>query len=187
MKLEIECSWNNNKSRAMQIVRFDFLPKSVFAMPDEKALIARSLAEKLHTDGPPILDKILFLKEQYPKSLYLYFVYYSALSFFDYKEEIASLLLELQKKFPSQPFTKCIVGNELIKEEKYDEFSKLFNKIEVLKGVFPKRQAFNFEEVLCFHSLWLRYFEHQGDGFQYQKHQKFMGLVVNTYKSLCMV
>lgn len=187
MKLEIECTWNEKRNKAKQVIRFDYRPKSLFCLPDEKIKLMQTLTRKASQEGPSTLDELKTIKIQHPNSLYANFLYYQTLAFFEYHEESEELLSELQDRFPEEVLTKCLVSNLLLKDKKYDKFSAFFQKTEVLKGIFSKRKLFFYEEALFFHSLWANYFEGVKNEIQFEKHSRFIFLILNTLQSFQLV
>jgi len=183
MKLEVECTWNEKRNKAKQIIHFDFLPKSIFSMPKEKILCLQQLLEQAAERGPPVLGELQDLRKRYPKSLYADFIYYRALEFFELTDESAELFSEIQERYPQQVLTKCILANRLIKQGKWDEFPALFDHVEALKGAFPKRKAFFCEEALFFHHLWIYFYEKDGNGIQGEKHKRFFLLITQMLQS----
>lgn len=183
MQLEIDCTWNNKKNQAKILVMFDFLPKKLFSLPKEKIYLLHQLRGELPMGGPPVLDKIREFWERHPKSLYAAYVYYRALDFFELEEECWSLLREVQKRFPGELYTRCIEGALILKGGNLDHFWTFFDETEVLKGVFPKRKCFFVEEALFFHHLWIEYYSRKGDEQQYQQHDKFSMLIVQTLQA----
>jgi hypothetical protein len=186
LKLEVECTWNEKRNKAKQTIRFDYAPKSIFCMPDEKVHYLRTLSQTAGESGPSVLKDLKSLKEQFPKSLYAGVIYYQTLEFFEYLEEAEEVLLELKKHFPQQVFLRCFLAKKLLKNSEHEAFTDFFQNIEVLKGVFPKRKLFFFEEALFFHNLWVYHFEKMGDGLQSEKHQRFILLIMNTLQSFSL-
>lgn len=187
MKLEVDCTWNEKRHRAKLVICFDYCPKSLFSMPNEIISRVQKLSQSAANSGPPVLEELKLLHQRYAKSPYLAFIYWQTLEFFQYDDEADQLLAQLARRFPEQPLTKCALANQLIKDKKYQAFASVFNHIEVLKGAFPKRRFFFFEEALCFHHLWGRYSFETGNEVQCEKHKKFLFLIMNTLKSLDMV
>ncbi|MCI5052803.1 MAG: hypothetical protein MRY21_06695 [Simkaniaceae bacterium] len=183
MKLELDCTWNENKNRAKQSIHFDYRPKSLFSMPDEQVFELQKLAHSLPQATPEVIGQIEALLKKYPKSLYAQVNYYQVLLFFELIEDAEEISKQLQKEHPDALFTKCILGGELLSKKQYDRFPQLFNHIEVLKGAFPKRRSFFYEEALNFHNLWGRYFLETGNGAQADKHKKLLVFIMNTLQS----
>ena len=46
MKLEIDLSWKEKQFRAKHVIRFDYRPKNLFAMPDEKVSFLQKLGQR---------------------------------------------------------------------------------------------------------------------------------------------
>ncbi len=187
MKLELDCTWDNKKNRAKQRIQFDYLPKSIFGMPVDKITLIQKLAQRAHVEGPSILKDIEEISNQFPKSLYALLNYYKTLQFFEYLEEVDEVFIKMKKLFPEEIFTKCIASELLLNNKEYEKFPEIFNHIEVLKGAFPKRRDFFFEEALFFHNLWGRYLFETGNGFQAEKHKKLILLIVNTLQNYQMI
>lgn len=183
MKLELECTWNNKKNKAKQRIHFDYLPKSIFGLPVEKILLTQKLVHDAKTSGPAVLKEIHDLVEEHPKSLYLSFNYFKTLQFFEYLDEADALFAKMKKLFPGEVFIKCIIGESLLINKDYENFSEVFNQIEVLKGAFLKRKDFYFEEALFFHHLWGRYFFETGNELQADKHKRLILLIMNTLQN----
>lgn len=177
MKLEVECTWNHKKNKAKQIIHFDHQPKSLFLMPSEKVYLLQALGIEAASNGPPILKELENIRDQFPNSPYANFCYHRALEFFEYFEESTLLFDQMKKAFPDEVFIKCILAKNFLQNKDHDKFLELFNNIEVLKGVFPKRLSFFCEEALYFHKLWLNYFHMTGDGIQEEKHKKFIVII----------
>ncbi len=180
MKLEVDCSWNKAKEKAKQTIHFDYLPKSIFCMPEEKILALQDLHHTAHLEGPIILDKLQHFLSSHPDSLYALVIYYQILQFFGYVEDGKKLLNIMKKQFSGEVFVECMLAKELLEQGKVDQFFFFFGRTEVLQGVFPKRSGFFFEEALFFHHLWMRYFSIKGNLCQLQKHQQFINLMMNT-------
>jgi len=183
VKLEIECTWNEKQNKAKQVIHFDYLPKSIFSMPDDKIAFAQKLFQTAGIEGPSALEELKALKDQFPKSLYANFVYLRSLIFFQYLEEAEEYIEKLTKRFPHQPLLLCSIASDLLNDKSYKKFVSLFNNIEVLKGAFPKRRKFFFEEALFFHNLWGRYWFETGNELQSEKHKKMISLVLNTMQT----
>jgi hypothetical protein len=183
MKLELECTWNDKKNKAKQRIHFDFRPKSIFNLPEEKIVLIQKTAHNAHLEGPPVLKVLEKLTRQFPKSLYARLHYFKILHFFEYFEEAEDLFTTMKRQFPEDVFTKCLIGQSLLSNKEYEKFQKLFNHIEVLKGVFPKRRDFYFEEALFFHNLWGQFFFETGNGLQAGKHKKIILLILNTLQN----
>lgn len=184
MQLEIDCSWNEKKCRAKQKIHFDYRPKTLFCLPQEKIELLQTLGQNAHLEGPRVLEELDALVKQYPKSLYAQLIYFQTLQFFEYQEEAHKLLSQMKNAFPGQVFVKCLLGEILFRSKREEEFPALFNHVEVLQGAFSRRRGFFFEEALFFHNLWGRYFFEKGDEIQAQKHTKFIFLIVNTLKNV---
>lgn len=187
MKLELDCTWNDKKDRAKQRIRFDYYPKAIFKLPIEKITMIQELAQKAPTEGPSTLKAIEELTRKFPKSLYALLNYYKVLNFFEYLDEASGVFIKMKELFPEEVFIKCIDGEFLLNKKEYKKFTELFNNIEVLKGAFPKRSDFFFEEAIFFHNLWGRYFFETGDGFQAEKHKKLIILIMNTLQNFQIV
>lgn len=183
MKLELECTWNNKKNKAKQRIHFDYQPKSIFGAPIEKVLLIQKLVNDARLGGPSVLKEIEALVEEFPKSLYLSYNNFKILQFFEYTDEANSLFSKMKKRFPGEVFIKCINAESLLINKEYEQFSELFNHIEVLKGAFPKRRDFYFEEALFFHHLWGRYFFERGDELQADKHKRLIQVIMNTLQN----
>lgn len=183
MKLSVECSWNDKKNKAKLIICYKYVPKSIFLMPVEIIRKAQDLSFNGRQMGPPALKELKEIKEKYPKSLYAAFSYYKLLDFFEYDDEAERLYNEIVKNFPSKVLTECLKANSLIIKQEYEKFKKIFNNIEVLKGVFPNRKMFYFEEALFFHNLWAKYYYDMKNEIQQQKHLAFTQLILNTLQT----
>ncbi|MCH9621661.1 MAG: hypothetical protein S4CHLAM20_10860 [Chlamydiia bacterium] len=181
MKLELDCSWNKNKNKAKVQIIFDYRPKSLFNLPISKIHRLKELAQNSNASS---LDEIKELIRQYPKSPYLLMHYYNALRSFKRPHEAADAFNKMVTLFPDQVFTKCMLGEIRLKQKEYKRLSSLFNDIEVLKGAFPKRRIFFFEEALCFHNLWGCYHFETGNKEQAEKHKKLFMFILNTAKNL---
>ena len=156
MKMEVDCTWQQKKKKAKVVINFTYTPKNIFLMPQDKILSLQDLAMNSFQMGPPVLKQLQSFIKQYPKSPYAYFAYYKTLDFFEYEEEAEAVFQMMQKKFSNQLFTRCIASGYLIKENKHQDFHDGFEGIEVLKGAFPNRREFFFEEALLFHNLWAK-------------------------------
>ncbi|MCB1075307.1 MAG: hypothetical protein KDK59_07210 [Simkania sp.] len=185
MKLDLECTWNEKKKKVKQSIHFDFHPKLIFSMPNEVTIRLQQLAHSIGVEGPKALEELKSSYEQYPKSVYAGYVYHRALMFFELFEEADELFQELRKRFEDQLLIKSILAYQLLKNKKYEDASAVFQGIEVLKGAFPRRKQFFFEEAFIFHHFWACYFLETGDELQSEKHQRLMFLITNTFKSFC--
>ncbi|PCI93541.1 hypothetical protein COB11_05155 [Candidatus Aerophobetes bacterium] len=183
MRLEVDCSWNEGKNKAKQTICFTHHPEDLFQMTEEKISEIQALSQSAPTEGPKALEKILKIKEKFPKSLYAAIIYYQTLNFFEYTEEADTLLKGLKKEYPKEILVKCSLANKLLKDKLLDKFFELFRGLEVLVAAFPKRKEFFFEEALFFHDLWIHYYTLSGDGIQCEKHKKFNFLLLNTFQS----
>ena len=186
MKLHLNCTWNNEKNRAKQIIHFDYAPKAIFGMPVEKIPLLQKLIKNIAIEGVSVLKDIEKLAEQFPKSLYILLNYYKALQFFKYLDEAKQVLTKIENKFPDEVFTKCLLGESFLLNKKYEAFPVVFNHIEVLKGAFIKRREFFFEEALFFHNLWGRYFFETGNEIQANKHRNLILFIMNMLQNYQM-
>ncbi|WP_420421159.1 hypothetical protein [Simkania sp.] len=185
MKLDLECTWNEKQKKVKQSIHFDFRPKSIFLMPDEVTARLQQLAHSIGVEGPRALEELKNSYEQYPKSVYAGYVYHRALIFFELFEEADELFQELRNRFEGQLLIKSILAYQFLREKKYADASAVFDGVEVLKGAFPRRKQFFFEEAFIFHHFWACYFLETGDELQSEKHQRLMFLITNTFKSFC--
>ncbi len=183
MKLEVDCSWNNKKNRAKLIICYKYVPKNIFLMPEEIIRKSQDLSFNGKQMGPPALKELKEIKEKYPKSLYAAFSYYKLLDFFEYEDEAEQLYNEVIKEFPSQVLTECLKANLFLVNHEYEAFKKIFNNVEVLKGSFPNRKMYYFEEVLFFHNLWAKYSYDMKNEVQQKKHLAFIQLILNTLQT----
>ena len=150
-------------------------------MPKEEIRTLQALGGEAAHEGPPILLKLDDIRKKYPKSLYAQFVYFQTLYFFKFETEITKLAEILEKQFPDEVLVNCIKADLYLKERQFDLFLDCFSHAEALKGSFPKRRIFFFEEALFFHLLWGKYHAEKGDFFQHQKHVDFLQLLSKTY------
>lgn len=185
MKLEVDCTWDNKQKKAKQSIHFDFRPKLIFSMPEQVASRLQELAHSIGVEGPTALEELKTSHEQYPKSVYAGYVYYRAFLFFELFEEADELFQQLRKRFNDQLLIKGILANQFLKDKNYKSAGAVFSDIEVLKGAFPRRKQFFFEEALVFHHFWGRYFFETGNELQSEKHQRFIFLITNTFQSFC--
>ncbi len=183
MKLELDCSWNDKKNRAKQSIHFDYRPKSIFMMPDDKISLIQKLSQTARAKEPSAIKNIEELVKQFPKSLYALVNYYKVLQFFEFLDESRQVFSNIEKRFPREVFTRCIIGKFLLSSKRYQEFSQIFNRIEVLKGAFPERRMFFFEEALFFHNLWGLYWFEIGDEIQSEKHKRLFLFIMNTLQN----
>lgn len=183
MKLEVDCTWNDKQNRAKIKIHFDHRPKVIFNLPTKKINLLQKLTKNLHVDDSFVLENLKIIAKKYPKSLYAQVSYYKTLQFFKYFKKANRVLSKIKKLFPNQVFIKCIIGESLLENKKYEDFPFVFNNSEVMKGVFTRRNIFFFEEALFFHYVWGRYFFEIGNESQVQKHKKFIMLIMNTVKN----
>ena len=186
MKLEVDCTWNQGKNKAKLIIKYDFLPKKIFSMPEAEIIELQRLAQTAKLEGPNIFKKLKIFTEKYPKSLYANAILYQTLAFFEYEDEAILLFENIKKSFPKEVFTRCIEASYLLKNKKIEEFLKYFKNTEVLKGVFPRRNLFYFEEALFFHNLWIQYYSEIKDEIQMEKHKRFNLLMLNMLQSISL-
>lgn len=186
MKLEVDCSWDEKRKKAKQIITFEYFPKNIFLMPNETISQLQKFGQTANLEGPPILDRIKAIMVQYPKSVYAAMIYYQTLEFFEYEDKAKSVFESIKKKFPKQVFTKLAIAKQMLKREEFDKFVAFFKKAEILKGVFPQRKLFFFEEVLFFHDLWIQYFGATRNEIQFNKHKNFNLLIINTLKTYAL-
>lgn len=177
MKLEVDCSWKNGEKSAKVLVRFDNKPKSLFNLTDQEVERIRELEDTCLLDGPVGLNELENICIKNPKSLYACIAYFFALRSFEFFDEAQELFHRIQKDFPGKIMTKCLEGLYLIEEDKNKEFFSLFSGNEVIKGAFPKRLFFHYQEVLLFHFAWEVYHSCQKDVFQQEKHEKMSSMI----------
>ena len=183
MELELDCTWNEGKNKEKQIIHFNYKPYSLFEMPDEEIAALQKSCRAPHLQGPSLLEELAEVTKKYPKSLYALLMYHQSLKFFEFTDDADECRVSIDKKFSKQVFVKCMAAEEYIKEKRYNEFTSLFGGIEVLKGAFPQRKHFYYEEAMCFHSMWGQYFYQTGNEEQSQKHAKLLAMIANMAKS----
>lgn len=180
----MDCTWNEGKEKAKQVITFEHRPKTLFQMSDDKILELERLTRELHLEGPPALKKIKEIKKKHPTSLFAHVTYLQALEFFEYKDDAKKEFKKVKQLFPQEPFTFCYEGRYLLEKGDLVGFEKLFSGIEVLKGIFPKRRLFYFEEALAFHHLWAFFFQKIRKQDSFEKHKKVIIFILNTRKSI---
>lgn len=180
MRLEIECSWDNQQKKAKMVLVFGYAPSQLFCMPEEDIEKLKYYAGEAPTAGPKVLSKIEEIVEAYPESLYATFVFLEVLRFFQMEEEYSEIFKKMKKKFPSEVFVKCLVAQQYLVKKEIPKFLKCFFETEVLKGAFPEREEFFVEEAIFFHRLWMEYYALEGNEEKRQKHEKFLALIFNN-------
>lgn len=180
MKIHLDCTWNESKDSGKITIHFGFKPKSLFCVEESEIRLMHSLMENLESKKPSALRAVKDLADKHKKSIYLNVSYYNALKEFERFSTAKNLLDQMEKDFPGQLFTKCLMGESFLMEENYEEFFALFNGKEVLKTAFPKRKSYFFEEAMCFHNLWGYYFFKKGNQDQASKHQKLLTFLHQT-------
>ncbi|MDN3507311.1 MAG: hypothetical protein P0S94_00140 [Simkaniaceae bacterium] len=183
MTISIDVSWNQGKSKGKLVIDYDYTPKKIFEMPPEKIFAMQKMAQDSAQEGPPIIAKYEAYRKAFPKSLYAMVMHFQVLEFFQMKKQAAEIFLEMKKKFPDEVFTRCIAAEYMLKHKKLDEFPKAFRGVPVLKGAFPKRRRFFFEEVLMFHNLWGQFQTMKGDDNETGKHAAMIQMVMETFES----
>lgn len=184
MRLEVDCTWNQKKEKAKLVLVFDYAPEPLFSMPLDKIHLLKELAAQSMLEGPKVLPRMETIIKENPGSLYAVFIYFEVLNFLTLDKEAAALFKKLKKQWPQEVFTRCIQARTLLQQGKNADFFSYFKGIEVLKGVFVKRELFFFEEALFFHKLWAHYFHAERDEGMHQKHMQFIGLISNTAATL---
>ncbi len=184
MKIELDCTWNNQKNRAKQSIYFTHRPKSIFQIPSEKILYIQNFLQEAPLQGPSSIKEMQAMAEKFPQSLYVQWSLYKLLQFFGYTKEAQELFSMIKKKFLGEVFPTCIEAEIALKEKRYEDFPRFFREIQVLKGAFPRRRSFFFEEVLLFHNLWGRYFFETGDALQADKHRKIIFTLMEVFQNL---
>ena len=184
MAISVDVSWNQGQSKGKLIIDFDYAPKKIFEMPPEQVFQMQQMAQGSGKDGPGVIEKYEAYRKAYPKSLYAMVLHFQVLEFFEMKKEAAELFKEMQQKFPGEVFTRCIAAEYMLKHKKLDDFPKAFRGVPVLKGAFPKRRRFFFEEVLMFHNLWGQFQTMKGDEKEAAKHAAMIQMVMQTFDSI---
>lgn len=183
MQLVVDTSWNNQKNKAKVIITFENLPKSLFQIEKDDLVFLKTLEESFIFEGPNGLKKFEDICLKNPKSLYAKVAYFQAFRSFEFFEEALSLYQTIKEQFPNAILTKCIKGHYLVKDDKEEEFLKLFSNQEVLKAAFNKRKLFHYKEALFFHNAWLFYYGRNKNQIQAEKHAKFITLILHTLKT----
>lgn len=184
MKLEIECSWEDEKKQAKVTIAFDNSPKSIFQMPGDKIDYVKYLEKNCLLEGPKILHELEQIAIYTPKSIYASFVYFQALRSFEFFEEASEFFVGMKEAFPDQLITKSIEAHYALEENDLKRFPSIFSNHEVLKPAFPNRKVFYFQEAILFHNAWALYYSFQKDVFQAQKHDNFIALIINAVQSV---
>jgi|GEM_PF-5276019 len=183
MNLEVECTWNNNKNKGKVNISYLALPENFFKLNEEELKKILELEKDFMLKGPPALKELEEMYKTHPDSQYVALAYYQGLRGFELLDEAEEAFNEIKSKFPDALITKCIEAHILLEEEDIEGFEKIFNGEQVLKAAYPDRERFHFKEALLFHSCWGIYFSHSGDITKMQKHEQFIGLILNTLKA----
>ncbi len=174
MRLSVDCTWNDKKERAKVVITFQNAPKTLFHHM-KVADIARLkfLQSNCLLEGPQVLQEFERYTEKYPKSIYALYAHYQCLRSFELFEDAHDLFLQMKEKFPDQVFTQCIEAHRSLEKKSFDDFFEC----EVLKGVFPRRKVFYYQEALLFHHVWRMYYQMKKKPSKSTSHDKFFALI----------
>lgn len=180
--LVVDCSWNEQKKRKKLLIHFDYLPKKVFSLPEEKIPELQHLLQRASEHDLDTLAECDAWQKAYPNSLYVWVISYQVVDLLGDESSLETIHEILLNHFSGEPFTKCLIAKKQLDEKDQKGFLKTLSH-EVLLPAFPKRKGFFFEEALFFHQLWFRYFSENGQVEKAQTQQQFLVLLVNTLKS----
>lgn len=97
-----------------------------------------------------VVDELTALKEKYLDVPVLGNYLYVAYTLLGDEEKSDAMMLENYQRHPDYLFAKLTYGQYLLKEDKVDEFEKVFNNKFDLFSLYPKRKKYHIAEVISF-------------------------------------
>lgn len=182
MRIEVDCSWRVGDKRKTGKVSISFLaePAELFPSDPKDGALLVELADKYLLEGPATLELLKDLYLKYTDKVFPCMVYYFALKDFGYVTEAEDLFVELSKNFSEEPLYKCAEAQLHFEKNDLEAIPPLFLGQESLKGSFPNREVFFFQEAIFYHKVWETWFNLSGDLLQAEKHFKFQILITDT-------
>lgn len=97
-----------------------------------------------------VITELSELKEKYPNVAVLGNYLYVAYTLLGDEEKSDALMLENYQRHPDYLFAKLTYSQYLLKQDKVEEFEKVFNGKFDLFSMYPKRKKYHIAEVISF-------------------------------------
>ncbi|MEM1009508.1 MAG: hypothetical protein AAGJ35_10935 [Myxococcota bacterium] len=143
--------WQTNISQSVRDPEFEALPHELKCQVNELTLL-------LQRDPEYALPQLELLCRRFPHVPQLYNAIASGYGMIGDIPMQQSWLKRMYALFPHYMFAICAYGEMLLREEKLDEFQRMFLQHLVLDNAFPPRPSYHPSEVICFFRMWCRYF-----------------------------
>jgi len=141
------------KSRSVNQYEISYEPvedESLKNLPRSDRERIQELYALIQQNPQVVISELLELKEKYPNVPVLGNYLYVAYMLIGDEEKTDEIMLENYQKHPDYLFAKLNYGQYLLKEDKLEEFEKVFENKFDLVSLYPKRKKYHIAEVISF-------------------------------------
>lgn len=152
----------DNPQSAYQITFHAIVDQKLQKLPEEIQKEFEGLLATNRKEAETVIDRLLELKELYPKVPLIYNYISVAYGFLDTKKQKQSIFENYQHN-PQYLFARCHYGQLCLRENDFEKIPEIFEHQYDLKALYPRRKQFHASEFSAFTGLMAEYCYHLGN------------------------